>query len=244
MAISWSVDTDEIGNAYVSGHCGDYADLDPGHGELEAPGTSFLRKFDPKGVFLWGKTWDACSTHGQAVDESGNAFVCGGSYGTLDFDSSAGIDSLSSAGLNDSYLEKLNSDGNFNWARTWGTNSGDRANDVALDPDENPVAAGFFSSTPDFDPGVGIANVTSLGSWDVFISKFDTGGNFLFVSTWGGSDGDIGEHLAVQNPDGEIFVSGWFYQSMDFDPGSGVDNHASNSANDVFVSKLLANGGW
>jgi hypothetical protein len=43
---------------------------------------------------------------------------------------------------------------------------------------------------------------------------------------------------------GYVYVTGFFQEIVDFDPGSGVDSHTSNGLNDVFLSKFLPDGSW
>jgi hypothetical protein len=100
----------------------------------------------------------------------------------------------------------------------------------------------------DFDPGPGEDNHTSNGSpsWDAFLSKFDPNGNFVWARTWGGSDnwdGDEGYGVAADGS-GNAFVTGYFNETVDFDPGPGVDNHTSNGGWDVFLSKFPPDGNW
>ena len=54
----------------------------------------------------------------------------------------------------------------------------------------NVYVTGLFDGTADLDPGPGIDNHTSNGNWDIYLSKFDASGNFLWARTWGGNDDD------------------------------------------------------
>ena len=75
------------------------------------------------------------------------------------------------------------------------------------------------------------------------ISKFDSIGNFLWARTWGGINWDYGWSVATDSSD-NAYVTGYFAETVDFDPGPGVDNHISNGDNDAFLSKFPPDGNW
>jgi hypothetical protein len=78
---------------------------------------------------------------------------------------------------------------------------------------------------------------------DVFLTKYDSSGNFQRATTWGGSGSDAGYSVAVDNG-GNAFVVGYFSNVVDFDPSPGIDNHSSNGQFDAFLVKLLPSGYW
>jgi hypothetical protein len=63
------------------------------------------------------------------------------------------------------------------------------------------------------------------------------------VRAWGGSDYDDGQSVAIDGS-GNSYVTGRFKDTVDFDPGAGVENHTSNGAYDIFLSKFPADGNW
>ena len=78
---------------------------------------------------------------------------------------------------------------------------------------------------------------------DAFLIKFDSSGNFLWADTWGGQFNDEGDAVAVDSSE-SAYVTGMFMSTVDFDPGSGVDDHISIGAGDAFLSKLPKDGNW
>lgn len=129
------------------------------------------------------------------------------------------------------------------WARTWGGSSSDAIYNVAVDGSENVYIAGQFGGTVDFDPGVGTTYCTASGGQDVFISKFDATGNFIWVKTWGGIGREVPNGLAIDGS-GNVYVSGPYQYTVDFDPSSGFAVHTSNagSMNNVYLSKFNSSG--
>jgi hypothetical protein len=59
-----------------------------------------------------------------------------------------------------------------------GGTSFDEGRGVAVDGAGNTYTTGYFQGTVDFDPGVGVSNLTSNGNPDVFVLELDTNGNF------------------------------------------------------------------
>jgi len=121
-----------------------------------------------------------------AVDDSGNIYTTGYFQGTTDFDPGLGTFNLTSAGVQDIFISKLDASGNFVWAKSIGEISTDIGYSIAIDVSGNVYTAGYFYGTADFDPGAGTFNLTSAGGQDIFISKLDASGNFVWAKSMGG----------------------------------------------------------
>jgi hypothetical protein len=202
---------------------------------------AFLSKFDSSGNFSWAKTWGGSNAEdglGVAVDSSGSAYATGFFQGIVDFDPGSGIDEHTSNGYNDVFLSKFDSSGNFLWAKTWGGSSTDGSYGVAVDSSGSVYVAGEFRETVDFDPGSGVDNHTANGSCDIFLSNFDSSGNFLWAKAWGGTDWDEGYGVAADGS-GNAYVTGYFGMAVDFDPGPGEDLHISKGGYNAFLSKFV-----
>jgi hypothetical protein len=241
---------DSSGSAYVTGWFSGIVDFDPGSGvdnqTCNGVVDAFLSKFDSSGNFKWARTWGGGVYDygfGVAVDGTGNAYVTGDFYDTVDFDPGPGVDNHTSNGEPDAFLSKFDSSGNFLWAKTWGGNSSETGCGVTVDISGNVYVRGLFYLTVDFDPGPGVDNHISNGEYDAFLSKFDSSGDFFWAKTWGGIDYDYGYGVAVDGT-GNAYVTGSFRSTVDFDPGSGVDNHVSNGYEDAFLSKFPPDGTW
>ena len=97
------------------------------------------------------------------MDASGNVYTTGYFQGTVDFDPGAGTFNLTSAGLQDIFISKLDAAGNFVWAKQLGGTLNDVGYSIALDTSGNVYTTGFFRDTVDFDPGAGTFNLTPAG---------------------------------------------------------------------------------
>ncbi|WYL99987.1 MAG: DUF4347 domain-containing protein [Gloeotrichia echinulata CP02] len=244
----YGIAVDSGGNVYTTGYFVETADFDPGAGtaNLTSAGSQdiFISKLNSDGSFAWAKKLGGSSLdqgQGIAVDSGGNVYTTGYFFGTADFDPGAGTANLTSAGINDIFISKLNSDGTFAWAKKFGGSSNDIGYGIALDSGGNVYTTGYFYGTVDFDPGAGTANLTSAGNNDIFISKLNSDGTFAWAKNLGGSSDDIGNSIAVDSG-GNVYTTGYFFGTADFDPGAGTANLTSAGSQDIFISKLNSDG--
>jgi len=173
-----------------------------------------------------------------ALDAFGNVYTTGHFEGTADIDPGAGVFNLTSAGLYDIFISKLDASGNFAWAKAMGGAGYEYGLSIALDADGNVyTTGGFFSATVDFDPGGGVLNLTSAGGYDIFISKLDASGNFAWAKAMGGTTRDQAGSIALDDS-GNVYTTGYFHDTPDFDPGAGVFNLTSAGNSDIFVHKM------
>ena len=180
-----------------------------------------------------------------ATDVSGNVYTTGDFSGTVDFDPGAGVFNLTSQGSSDIFVSKLDANGNFVWAKAMGGPSGDNGNSVAVDASGNVYTTGTFRFTSDFDPGPSVFNLidpAGAGGADIFVSKLDASGNFIWAKQMGGPEFDNSSSIAVDNS-GNVFTTGYFQLTADFDPGPATFNLTS-TVTDIFVSKLDALGNF
>jgi hypothetical protein len=202
----------------------------------------FLSKFDSNGNFQWVRTWGGQGTDDAtgnvAVDGANNVYVAGRFASTnCDFNPGGSPDIHSSNGALDAFLSKFDSNGTLQWAKTWGGSGDDDATGLAVDRAGHVYVAGRFHNTVDFDPGSMVDNHTSNGQYDISLSQFDSSGDFNWAKTWGGSGDDISG--VTVDGSGNVYAAGGFVGLVDFDPGSGVDNHTAIGGSDAFFSKFL-----
>src|SRR5690606_3881992 len=112
-----------------------------------------------------------------------------------------GTYNLTTMGEEDIFISKLDSAGNFIWAKRIGGAFLDYSRSIAVDGSGNVYTTGGFIGTVDFDPGVGTYNLTSAGIGDIFgdifIIKLDSSGNFIWAKRLGGNSSDIGISVTV-----------------------------------------------
>ncbi|MEO5946210.1 MAG: MopE-related protein, partial [Chitinophagaceae bacterium] len=244
---SMSISFDNSGNVYTTGHFSGTYDFDPGAGIYNLTNISgvFVSKLDISGNFIWAKQWTHHSTYTQAclaVDVNSNIYVTGTFNQTVDFDPGAGMYNLTAGGAQDVFVSKLDASGNFIWAKQMGAPLNDPgansiiSQSIALDAAGNAYTTGYFYGIADFDPGPGIYNLTAPGNlYAMFISKINASGNFVSAVQIGPRV--IGYSLAVDAV-ANIYITGVFGLTPDFDPGAGTYNLTSAGNDDIFVLKL------
>jgi hypothetical protein len=193
-------------------------------------------------VRTWGGTGSDCDRFVK-IGYPDNVYYCGYFNSQIDLDPGPGVDLHNTNGNYDIFLCRLDANGNFIWARTWGGSGSDQPYAIAINSLGEVYTAGSFSGTVNFDPGTGIDQHSTNGSTDVYLSKFNSNGDYQWALTWGGSSGDYAEGVAVSYSD-DVYVAGNYYNTVDFDPGLGTDNHSSNGAMDIFLTKFNSTGSY
>lgn len=248
-----AVAVDDSGNVYVAGSFSGTADFDPdsGFANVSAVGfeDGFVMKLDADGAYQWAKQIGGTGpeyARGVAVDSSGNVFTTGYFQGSVDFDPGSATSTLASAGGNDAFLQKLDSDGNYDWAIRLGSAANDEGYSVTTDISDNVLVHGIFQGTVDFDPGAGADSRTTTGSYAAYILKLDTSGGFVWVSVFVDGTSSVfsssrGKSIAVDGSD-NVYTTGYFDGTADFDPSAGSSNLTSAGNWDVYVTKLDSSG--
>ncbi|MGK3987459.1 hypothetical protein WME99_30745 [Sorangium sp. So ce136] len=233
-----AVAVDAAGDVVLAGGC--EADADLGGGALGSTGAC-AAKVDAAGHHVWSRHVSGPSLRDLACDAMGN-IVLAGYVGYIE---GATIDDPGTA---DVYVAKLDSAGNDLWSETFGGETVQIANSVAIDGSGDIVLAGTFFGSLDFGGGPLVSaggraydphwEGTLQWGGDIFLAKLDGAGDFV----WSRSYGDAG----VQAPwgvaaagDGSIALTGGVLGVVDFGTGPLT---ASSSYGDVFAAKLDATG--
>jgi len=239
-----AIATDAWGNVYTTGYFKGTVDFDPGIEPYNLTSAGdydiFISKIDASGNFVWAKRIGSTSADvafSIAVDMSGNVFTTGYFNGTVDFDPGVDTYNLTSLGGGNMFISKLDSLGNFQWAKRMGGTSLVNGRSIAVDASGHVYVTGVFMGTANFDPGLGTFNLSSAGSADIFIVKLDDLGNFIWAKAIGGELYDIVHAIALDDS-GNVYTAGIFRETIDFDPGSASYPLTSAGENDIFILKL------
>ena len=245
-----SIAVDSQGNVYTTGFFQDTIDFNPGTGvaNLSAVGDrdAFILKLDANGNFLWAKSFGRNNDDAGfsiKVDAMGNIYTTGIFGDTVDFDPGADSTMLSVVGEFDIFIQKLDANGNFLWAKSFGSDGVDYGNSLATDANANIYTTGYYRDTTDFDPGKDSLTLSNVGNRDVFIQKLDAKGNFVWAKSFGGKNPDIGYSIAIDIA-GNVYTTGIFSDTVDFDPGPGVANLIAEGGGNAFIQKLDENGNF
>ncbi|HRD56669.1 MAG TPA: T9SS type A sorting domain-containing protein [Ferruginibacter sp.] len=242
---------DDAGNICITGIFVGIADFDPGPAVFNLNGNgvfgeSFIAKLNADGNFIWAKEIDGYFAEGFGIskDATGNLYVCGTFDQAVDLDPGVAVFNVTTSGAADAFLVKLDVNGNFIWGKSFGGIGSQTCKSVAVDATGNVLLTGYFPFTVDFDPGAAVFNITALGASDAYVLKLDGSGNFIWAKVFSGTAADNANDIAVDVM-GNVFVTGLFQFTADFDPGPGVYNLTALS-NDIYIAKLDAAGnfGW
>lgn len=225
--LGYGIGTDYAGNVYIAGKYEMTANF--GGTKVTCAGNHdiYIAKYNSTGVFQWVRT--AGGTGGDyaraiAVDSAGNSYVTGEIESTAKF----GLVSLTSRGSNDVFVVKYNTNGDLLWAKNLG---GGIASDRGLGISEskgNVYVTGNFQGKAYF-PG---NTFLSSGGMDIFIAKYNSAGDFLWIKQAGGQGND--EAYAITNDfTGNAYITGYFSGTSNFS-GTSI---SSFGGNDIFIAK-------
>jgi hypothetical protein len=242
------VAVDSAGNAYALGFSSS-TDFPTTAGAFDTTANGgfdvTVTKLNPAGSALLYSTYlggqGSDSGGGLVVDDSGNAYVAGGS-GSTNFPTTPGAFDTVSDG-NDAFLAKLNAAGSgLVYSTVLGGTASEGAAGVAVDASGNSWLTGTTSST-DFPVTADAADASFNGTADAFISEANPAGSALLYSTYlGGSQSDSGTDV-VLDAGGNPYVTGQTF-SMDFPATTGSFDTVFNGDpsifwGDAFVTKIL-----
>jgi len=128
------------------------------------------------------------------------------------------------------------------WVKQHG-NIGDSCETYATEFDNsgNIITFGQFHGTFDFDPGIGVSELTSVGFYDEFIQKLDNDGNLLWVKTIVGFENFTATPITI-DADDNIYLIGDYSGVVDFDPTAGISTLTSIGSTDIAIVKLTSSG--
>ncbi len=243
--LSNSITVDAESNVYTTGYYAGLIDFDPDTGIyiLNSSGFAdiYISKLDPNGNFVWVKNISSDSAEsGRSIcsDNLGNVYITGSYQGTLDFDPSSSIFNLSPLKEEDVFILKLDTSGNFIWAKSIGGNSYDLGSNIVTDSYGNVYISGDYSDTVDFDPGLGTFQMIAsiFVNEHCFLLKLDTAGSFVWAKTIGGFSG-LQKSIAIDNFE-NVYSIGGFTGAADFDPDTTAFMITSSGLRDIYIHKM------
>ncbi len=249
----WDVACDAAGNVYTLGTYSNNFDADPGPGVsmvfVNGPlyhANAYIIKYNSNGNLIWAKSYGGDSitfVFSCTIDNNNNIYILGYYKGTTDFDPGVGSYPLTSDSTH-LYLQKLDSAGNFLWAKDWKVRTFSRYCKVITDNIGQVYITSDFIGTVDSDPGPGVNTILPPSNFTwlrTMMVKLDSAGNHISSRALATVLTDI---KIDQN--GDLVTTGWFFGNIDFDTDTTVYNLAANSnplggSNSVFIAKYSPN---
>jgi len=223
---------DASGNSHVTGNFKGTGKF--GSKTITAMGEdAYVAKLGSTGNFVWTTVAGGSSTDGGiaiTTDLSGNSYVAGIFTASVSF----GSHTITSKGLRDAFVAKLNPSGTFLWVTGAGGSGKDTAQGIALDSSGNIFAVGQFG-TPSATFG---STTLSSSNVDIFVTKLSSLGVITWATSAGGSHTDYGRNVALDTQ-GNCLVSGDFGYGGGTDPASFGKLTATSAGHaDPFVWKF------
>lgn len=194
-----------------------------------------IQSFSQAPNWLWAKRTGGTSidyTNDVAADAFGNSYITG-TYSSAPI--TFGAATLTNSGQSDVFLVKYDVAGNVIWARKIGNTGSEFGQSVAADAAGNIYIAGAFSSPSIV---IGSTTLTTAGSSDIFVAKYDSAGNVLWATRAGSSGWDGASSIAVTAA-GDIYIGGnYTSSSITF----GLNTLPNFGYNDAFVAKYNTSG--
>src|ERR1017187_2333854 len=226
------ISVDAGGNTYATGYFTGSATF--GSTVLTSSGGEdiYLAQLSAAGVYNWAvKAGGSQSDRPMCIktDAAGNSFITGFFNGTATF----GTYTVTSTGLQDVFIAKFDNTGTCLWAKSAGGSQSDIGNGIILDGSGNVLVTGQFTGTATFGSTV----LTSVNNnVNVFTTKLDNNGNFLWAKSGTGPFQDKGIDVACDAA-GNVYVTGMFSDTITFDV-----THFNNMMNAIFLVKYNAAG--
>lgn len=232
-----SIATDTVGNTYVAGRFGSPV-CTIGSGSLvltnsDTTGFSstdfYVAKYNASGNLIWARQSFGGANeniYGIGINYKGEIAITGEMLSnTLTLGSFLVTKGPSTTNI---VTAKLDSAGNVLWLKN--IDASGNSISSALDSSGNVFIIGGFGGSITFDN----ITLTNTGAgYDIFITKFDTGGNATVAERYGSNNDDYAPKIIVA-PNGEFAFTGNFKgPSVTF--GATTLNNAGNNTYDVFL---------
>jgi hypothetical protein len=203
----------------------------------------FIAKYDTNGNAIWAKKavgGDDDAGEDVTVDDVGNIVATGYFRSpTLAFDNVILTNNFI-AGYHEVFITKFDPLGNVIWAKNAGGYDDDIGTGICTDANNAVYVTGRYGLPDAIFGNDTCLNSGTSGTGDVFVVKYDSGGNELWVKTANGNGDDQGNSICIDS-NGDIYVTGFYWISVSF--GNIALNNTGPSGSEIFLAKLGATTG-
>lgn len=195
----------------------------------------FIVKYDTNGNVIWAKSSGGTSldiSSAIEVDNLGNIYICGYFNNSITFDGISTF-TLISAGLQEGYLAKFDSNGITQWAKAISGSSNQIAKDILVSS-TSIFVLGEYENATNF--GISCALTSEVSNREIFVAKYSLNGDCQSAIGFGGSGTDLASRLA-KDANSNIFVCGSIFGNSTLGPFS----LSSYGNSDAFFVKMNNN---
>lgn len=182
----FSSDVDNLGNVYVVGQYRSTVGFGNSSIYLANSGNSdgFIAKLNSSGTFLWAKKIGGNGSeaiNNIKLNGKGAAYISGNFSNTCNLNPNGTVQNFTSLGGTDMFITKIDTNqATALWIRPMGGTGADLIYGLALDTAENIYSTGSFSSSAEFPIGTSSSALTGISSTDVFVSKINSSGAYVW----------------------------------------------------------------
>ncbi|MBC7486199.1 MAG: hypothetical protein H7282_05570, partial [Cytophagaceae bacterium] len=202
--------------------------------------------FSASDAYLFGSVGGAEKCRAITLDASGNIYLAGDFFNTVDFDPSAGTTNLVelTAGAGDAFIAKYSSAMALQWAGSLKGGGVENIHRIGIDGLGHIYAVGSFQAFVNFDLFTVTQSKTAAGTSDAFFAQYNTSdGSFNYVQQIGGSSGDNSASGLYVTSSGDFYMTGYFSgASANFNPGGSALSLSPTGTTDAFLAKYNSSG--
>lgn len=191
----------------------------------------------------WAKSGGSTGLDGirdSYTDSDGNTYVTGTFAGTTATFGTTTLTNADPNGFNgDIFIAKYSSSGDVIWAKSAGGTGNDAGNGIAMDSDGNIYITGEIKGQADFSGTT--LSPTNNNTEEIFIAKYNSGGDLQWAERAGGGNRDFGNDIAVDQ-NGDVYVTGTIKNNAEF--GGTPYGTISGNNGDAYVAKYSTNGNF
>ncbi len=250
---------DNQGNIYVAGNFQGNVDFELGEATriIQNRGSHdvAIAKYNSRQELLWVKTFASIGydeIKALQFTADGSLLVLGFFRNDLYFSDNV-TPVIGSGGYTNSFLAKISNEGSLQWVRGMiapGGTNGEKvyASHLTIDSSQDIYVAGRFSGTLDFDSESSADNLSTLGTHeDLFVAKYSGSGTFISAMSSKAAGNNAATGVVVDK-DNNVYVSGYYSDSIDIDLSAGkfmLYSHDRISASSInsFIAKYDPEGG-
>lgn len=228
----YSLMTNSNGDVFLTGFYSAHIYFDNIHLTPAGLGDVYTMKLNSAGVVQWAKKGAGSEDDrgkGITFDSNGNVYVAGFFTDQATFSGNT----INNNGTTGGFLVKYDASGQFVWLKgnCCGTSEYDG---IAIDADDNIYTTGYFTGTVT----IGSTTLTSSGSSDILIVKYDPSGNVVWAKKAGGPYEDIANGITVDSINEMFYITGQLDDHGYFD-----SKYAGAAGNrDVYIAAYDLNG--
>jgi Secretion system C-terminal sorting domain len=241
--------TDADNNIYLAGSFQGTLDFDPSSSTYFRNGQhdeAYVAKYSSAGNFIWARTFGSIGPDDvTSIKWDAHGFLyCAGYFSNYcTFNSNPVFYYLTSAGLTDAFVAKLDTSGTIQWVKKYGSVGNDAAYGLGY-KDDFIVVTGMFEGSVDFNTGIDTFQLTSNGLSDIFNLRMNSDGDFLSANKSGGTAIDYGMDIQI-GANHQILTVGLVTNYATFGTGLRAKSLAGIGNRDICValydSNLLLN---